>query len=106
MEPLTAVILGVVIQSELETVVAATHEVSLTPSVAVMLTSIARSITVSLSLPAGLLWSTTSPASRIISASTPLAWCWVRGKVSEGLQGEEGEAAHQDQHLTGLSARY
>jgi len=72
----------VVISAELPAVVAATHEVSLTASVAIMLTSITRSVTVPLSLPTGLLRSTTSPATKIVSPRTPLAWFRLKGDES------------------------
>ena len=68
---LTAVIFGMIIFSELEAVVAAALQVSLAASVAVMLASIARSVTVSLSFITGLLGSTTSPPT-VVPPRTPL----------------------------------
>ena len=68
---LTAVVLLVVEMAKLLAVVTATHEVSLTAGMAVMLTSISRSITVPLSLPTGLLGSTT-PATLVVPSCTSL----------------------------------
>ena len=69
---LTAVIFRMIKLPELETVVTATHEVFLAAGMAVMLTSISRSITVPLSLPTGLLGSTT-PATLVVPSCTSLA---------------------------------
>ena len=68
---LTAVVLLVVEMAKLLAVVTATHEVSLTAGMAVIETSVTRPVTVSLSLPTGLLWSTTSPPT-VVPPGTPL----------------------------------
>ena len=62
-----------IVKPELETIVTPTHEVSLTAGMSVMLTTVTRSVTVSLSLVTRLLWST-APPTTIIPAGTPLAW--------------------------------
>ena len=70
---LTAVIFLVIVETKLETVVTPTHEVSLTASMSVMLTSVCRSVTVSLSLTTRLLWST-APPTTVIPPGTSLTW--------------------------------
>ena len=83
---LTAVIFGMIIFSELKAVVAAALQVSLAASVAVMLTSITRSVTVSLSLPTGLLWRTAPLASRKVSPRTALPSCRLEGAGMTGIK--------------------
>jgi len=74
---LTAVILLVIVLPELFTVIASTDKISLTASMAVMLTPVIRSVTVPLSLVTRLLGSTTPPASRIVPAGTSLTRFWL-----------------------------
>ena len=69
---LAAVVLLVVIQSELSAVVAATDQISQTALVAVVPAAVTRSVTVSLPLVTGLLGSTTS-LTVVVPATTPLA---------------------------------
>ena len=69
----TAVILLMVVETKLLAVVAATDKVSLTPLMSIISSSITRTITVSLSIPAWVLWSTTSPTV-VVSAGTSLTW--------------------------------
>jgi len=70
LRPLTAVILLVVVMSELLAVVTTTDQVSLTPCMSIMLSSVTRSITVSLSLLTRVLWSTTSPSLEVTSTAS------------------------------------
>ena len=95
-----------IIFSKLETVVTPTDQVSFTASMAVMLTSIIRSVTVSLSLVTRLLWSAASPPI-VVSAGTPLAWPGL-GRDTTGESDDEGqeETKHDTelnlpQHLSG-----
>ena len=69
---LAAVVLLVVIQSELSAVVAATDQISQTALVAVVPAAVTRSVTVSLPLVTGLLGSATS-LTVVVPATTPLA---------------------------------
>jgi len=69
--PLTAVILGVVVGTKLETVVGAADEVTLAASVTVIVTSITRTITVTLTLVTRILRSAAS-LTVIISSGTSL----------------------------------
>ena len=69
---LAAVVLLVVIQSELSAVVAATDQISQTALVAVVPAAVTRAVTVSLPLVTGLLGSTTS-LTVVVPATTPLA---------------------------------
>jgi len=81
LRPLTAVILGMVVGSKLETVVGATDKVSLAASVSIIVTAITRTITVTLSLIAGVLRGA-APLSIVISASTSLACRRLQGNTS------------------------
>jgi len=73
--------------TKLETVIGATHEVSLAASVAVIDTSVSRAITVSLAFITGILWSTTSLAV-VVSTRASLtcrrfqgnSWQWLRNR--------------------------
>jgi len=76
---LTAIILLVVVGSELLTVVAPTHQASPAASVAIIDSSITSTVTVSLTLPARLLRSA-APPTVIVPASAPLA----RGRSQGG----------------------
>merc|ERR1719447_254754 len=69
---LTAVVFRMIVQSELKTVVTPTDKIALTASMAVMLTPVTRSVTVSLSQTTGSVRCTTSPTSRIVPPCTPL----------------------------------
>ena len=66
-----------IIKPELTTIVAATDQVAHTALVAVVTAAVPRSVTVSLPLLAGLLWSATSLAV-IVTAPTPLASRWLQ----------------------------
>ena len=94
---LTAVIFLVIIETELETVVAAAHQLSLAASMAVVLTSVSRTVTVSLSLPTGQLRSATSPAI-VIPPRTPLTWPWLGGDTAD-TRDEEQEETQPDTEL-------
>ena len=101
---LTAVIFGMIIFSELEAVVAAALQVSLAASVAVMLASIARSVTVSLSFITGLLGSTTSPPV-VVPSCTSLTRSWLGRDTAdiliEGQQETQPDTqVNQTVHLT------
>ena len=78
---LTAVVLLVIVSSELETVVTATHQVSSTPSMAIIDAAVQRSITVTLAFTTRGLWCATSPSVKV-PATTSLV-CWR-------LQGDPG----------------
>ena len=73
----TAVVLGVEVGAELEAVVAPTHQSALAASVAVMLTSIVRSVTVSLANITGTLWGAASPP--LVVPPAALLTCVVCG---------------------------
>merc|ERR1711868_225518 len=94
----TAVILLMVVETKLLAVVAATDKVSLTPLMSIISSSIAGSITVSLSIPAWVLWSTTSPTV-VVSAGTSLTLGWFSRWVSrwrQSLTKTGGEAHGQE----------
>ena len=76
--PLAAVILLVVISSELLTVVTAAHQSSPAASVPVIDSAVSRSITVTLALTTGILWSAATPPV-IVPATAPLAGGWSQG---------------------------
>ena len=69
---LTAVVLGVIVETKLEAVVGAAHQVSSTASVTIMGSPVIRSVTVSLPLLAGLLWSA-APPPPVVPPGTSLA---------------------------------
>ena len=94
---LTAVIFRMVILSELETVVTPTHQLALAASVAVVLTPVPRTVTVSLSLPTGQLRSATSPAI-VVPPRTPLTWPWLGGDTPD-TQDQEQEETKPDAKL-------
>ena len=71
---LTTIILGVEIMSKLLTIVAAAHQVSLAPFITIMLTSITRSITVSLSLITGILRCAASLAIIVPAPASLTSW--------------------------------
>ena len=97
---LTAVIFRMVIFSELETVVTSTHQVSLAASVAIVLTSVPRSVTVSLSFVTGLVWGTTSPAI-VVPPRTPLTWPRLGGDTGTAdTRDEEQEETQPDAELS------
>ena len=73
----TAVVLGVKIGTELETVVTPTHQSSLAASVAVMLTSITRSVTVALANITGTLRSA-APPPVVVPPAALLTWPGVK----------------------------
>jgi len=73
-----------IVKPELETIVTPTDQVSLTAGMAVMLTSVCRSVTVSLSLTTRLLWST-APPTIVIPPGTSLARPRLQGR--RGLTG-------------------
>jgi len=77
----TTVVLLMVVETELLAVVAATDKVSLTPLMSIISSSITGSITVPLSIPAWVLWSTTSPTV-VVSAGTSLTLGWFSWWVS------------------------
>ena len=81
---LTAVVLRVIVETELEAVVGAANQLSGTASVAVMGSSVIRAVTVSLPLLARILWSAAPPLS-VVPPGTPL--------VCRRLQGHR--AAHR-----------
>jgi len=76
---LTAVVLGVEVSSELEAVVTPADQAGPAASVTVMLTSVSRSVTVSLTYITGTLRSTASPAV-VVPAAALLSW----GRLQEG----------------------
>ena len=103
--PLTAVIFRMVIFSKLETVVTSTNQVSFTASVSIMLTSITRSVTVSLSLVTGLLRGAASPPI-VVSPGTPLTWPGLgRDTGDSDDEGQEekqpGTELNFPEHLSG-----
>jgi len=71
---LTTIILGVEIMSKLFTIVAPAHQVSLAPFITIMLTSITRSITVSLSLITGILRCAASLAIIVPAPASLASW--------------------------------
>jgi len=77
---LTAVVLGVIVVSELLAVVAAAHQVSLASEMPVVDASVQRAVAVALALIARIFRSAASP-SVVISAGTSLAWCWLKWNV-------------------------
>ena len=89
--PLTAVILGVIVGAKLETVVGAADEVTLAASVAVIVTAVTRTITITLTLVTGVLRSAASPASFKVPAETSLV-----GRRVEGYPGSDdrGRSLH------------
>merc|ERR1719347_2278270 len=68
---LTTVVFLMVVSTKLLTIVNATYKVSTTTSVSIIKTSITWSVTVSLSFPTRILWST-APSSIIVTASAAL----------------------------------
>jgi len=94
----TAVILLMVVETKLLAVVAATDKVSLTSLMSIISSSITGSITVSLSIPAWVLWSTTSPTV-VVPAGTSLTLGWFSRWVSrwrQSLTKTGGEAHGQE----------
>ena len=75
---LAAVILRVIIKSELKTVVAATDQIAHTTVVTIVRAAVLGSVTVSLPLLTGLLWSATSPFT-VVPPGTPLTSWWIQG---------------------------
>ena len=95
-----------IVMAKLFTVIASTDKISFTASMAIMLTSITRSVTVSLSLITGLLWSAASPPI-VVSPCTPLAWPGL-GRDTTGDSDDEGQEETQPdteinlpEHLSG-----
>jgi len=97
--PLTAVILGVVVGTKLETVVGPTHQISSAASVAVIVTSITRTITVSLTLVTRVLRSAAS-LSIIISPGTSLT-C---RRLQRHTSGDQGKRLRDSQSLWKVAA--
>merc|ERR1719270_1582088 len=81
----TAVILLMIVETKLLAVVAATDKVSLTSLMSIISSTITGSITVSLSIPTWVLWSTTSPAV-VVPAGTSLTLGWFSWWVSRWRQ--------------------
>ena len=77
--PLAAVILLVIINPELTTVVAPTDQIAHTALVAVVTAAVPGSVTVTLPLLTGLLWSATS-LTVIVTTTTPLASWRLQGQ--------------------------
>jgi len=99
LRPLTAVILGMVVSSKLETVVGATDEVSLAASVSVIVTAITRTVTVTLSLIAGVLRGA-APLAIVIPASTSLTCRRLKGNTSR----DQGQRLRDSQGLRKVTA--
>jgi len=91
--PLTAVILGVVVGTKLETVVGAAHQISLAASVSVIITAVTGSVTVALALVTGGLRGAASLAV-IIPSRASLTCRGLQGHTSrdqgQGLRGGQG----------------
>jgi len=99
LRPLTAVILGMVVSSKLETVVGATDEVSLAASVSIIVTAVSGTITVTLSLITGVLRGAASLAI-VIPASTSLTCRWFKGHSSR----DQGQRLRDSQGLWKVTA--
>jgi len=97
--PLTAVILGMVVGSKLETVVGATDEVSLAASVSIIVATVPRTVTVTLSLIAGVLRGA-APLTIVIPASTSLTCRRLQGNTSR----DQGQRLRDSQGLWKVTA--
>jgi len=97
--PLTAVILGMVVGTKLETVVGAADEITLAASVAVIVTSVTRTITVTLTLVTRVLRSAAS-LTVIISPGTSLT-C---RRLQRHTSGDQGKRLRDSQSLWKVAA--
>lgn len=97
--PLTAVILGVIVGTKLETVVGAADEVTLAASVAVIVTSVTRTVTVTLTLVTRVLRSAAS-LTIIIPPSTSLT-C---GGLQRHTSWDQGKGLRDSQSLWKVAA--
>jgi len=86
---LTAVVLGVIVETKLEAVVGAAHQVSSTASVSIVSSAIIRAVTVSLSLLTGILWSAAAPSS-VVPPGTSLACRRLQGHRADHRGGDFG----------------
>jgi len=74
----------VIVSSELETVVTPAHQVSLAAGMAIIETSVPRSVTVSLTLIAGIVWGTASLAVIVTTSASLTFWRLQRSSRNKG----------------------
>ena len=96
---LTAVILLVIVSSELETIVAAAHQVSSTPRMAIIDAAVQRSVTVTLAFTTGVFRCAASPP---VIVPTPTSLVWPRLQWHPGT--EDGGRSLRGQGLRQVTA--